>query len=230
MLLMLLFHHHLGFTMYVRDQLFQYDLKKKYGSWAVITGATDGIGLGFAKDLAARGHSLIILGRNREKLARVKSELSEISKSQDEIVTIQLDLSTATLEDYARVKNELKLDSRDIGILINNAGFFPDKLKRYLQADVKEIRDSVGVNVFSHIMMTKLIMPAMIKNNRGLIMNISSMFGTLSAPYFGIYGPTKVSSCQGTLCVTEQFTFCCYGNQLSSKFTLLTIVFFFLYL
>lgn len=83
--------------MFVWSRLLQLDLKKRYGEWAVITGATDGIGLEYARQLAQRGHSLILVGRNLVKLQRVEQELSS-KLSQDRIKLVHLDLSEATLE------------------------------------------------------------------------------------------------------------------------------------
>ena len=184
-------NHTSGFSTYVWTYLAPTDLKKKYGRWAIISGATDGIGLGFAKDLASRGHSLIIIGRNPEKLANVKSQLMEISKSPDEIVTIKIDLAQATEQDFARVAQEMKLDTKEVGILINNAGVFPSIIKRCLSHESKDLMDGIAVNVVSPVMLTKHVMPHMIKSGRGLVMNISSLLGEVSAPHFGIYGPTK---------------------------------------
>ena len=67
-------------------------MKKKYGEWVLITGATDGIGLEYARQFGKRGHSLMVLGRNPEKLERVKNELLTENPSI-EVVTILADLN-----------------------------------------------------------------------------------------------------------------------------------------
>jgi short-subunit dehydrogenase len=77
--------------------MFSIDFKKRYGEWAVITGATDGIGLEYARQLADRGHSLILVGRNQIKLDTVKEELSS-KLSADRIILVQADLSEANLD------------------------------------------------------------------------------------------------------------------------------------
>lgn len=83
--------------MHVWSRICKLDLKKRYGQWAVITGATDGIGLEYARQLAARGHSLILVGRNQSKLEKVREEL--LNKLLDkQIVLIQADLADAKLE------------------------------------------------------------------------------------------------------------------------------------
>lgn len=86
-----------GFRVHIWSRFFRVDLKKRYGEWAVITGATDGLGLEYARQLAARDHSLVLVGRNQEKLEQVKQELSA-KLSPSRIVLVQADLASADLE------------------------------------------------------------------------------------------------------------------------------------
>lgn len=65
-----------------------------YGEWVVISGATDGIGLEYAKEFARRGHSLILLGRSESKLSQAKQQVSRFT-SPSKIVTIQIDFNDA---------------------------------------------------------------------------------------------------------------------------------------
>lgn len=76
------------------SRLWSIDLKKKYGDWVVITGATDGIGLEYAREFARRGHSLILVGRSEAKLAKVKTELSRLL-NPNLIVTVCADFNAA---------------------------------------------------------------------------------------------------------------------------------------
>lgn len=86
-----------GLRVFVWSRLWRLNLKKKYGEWVVITGATDGIGLEYAREFASRGHSLILVGRNETKLENVKRQLSSLISS-NKIVTIQADFNDSTPE------------------------------------------------------------------------------------------------------------------------------------
>ena len=79
-----------GFRVYLWSRLWKTNFRKVYGEWVVITGATDGIGLEYAKEFADRGHSLILIGRNPDKLDSVKRLLTT-KTSPDKVVTIVAD-------------------------------------------------------------------------------------------------------------------------------------------
>lgn len=180
-----------GFRLYVFNQ---YCLKtnfvKKYGKWAIITGATDGIGLCMAKELAQRGLSIIIVGRNEEKLAKSKA-IVEAEQNGGEVVTIKIDLSDSSLDNYESIKSQIDADNRDIGILINNAGTFPGQFMPLTQFDIKDTRDIVNVNILGTVFFTRLILPSMLKRGKGLIVNVSSIISFLPFGYNNAYAPSK---------------------------------------
>lgn len=83
-----------GFRTHVWSRLRSLNLKALYGEWVVITGATDGIGLEYAREFARRGHSLILIGRSESKLNKSKQELSRLI-NPNKIVTVILDFNQA---------------------------------------------------------------------------------------------------------------------------------------
>lgn len=163
---------------------------KRYGQWAVISGSTDGIGKAMAMELARRGLSIVVIGRNEEKLANTKSAL-QAEPNVGEVMTVKIDLSDASPQNYERVRLELDPDNRDIGILINNAGFASPKLDRYAGFDMDEIRNTVNVNILATLYFTRMILPGMLKRRRGLILNVSSALGSVPMPYSQVYPATK---------------------------------------
>lgn len=168
----------------------QTNLIDKYGKWAVITGATDGIGLSMAKELARRGMSILVVSRNEEKLARTKEEL-EKEPNVGEVETIKIDLSDSSLENFARIRQQLDPDNRDIGILVNNAGTFPSSFMRLNKFDMDFLLNIANLNMIAPIHMTRMIMPGMVQRGKGLVLNVSSILGSLTIPYMSIYAPTK---------------------------------------
>lgn len=69
-----------GFRIHLWSRVWKLNLAKRYGKWALITGATDGIGLEYAREFARRGLSLILVGRSESKLQQVKTELSQLTQ------------------------------------------------------------------------------------------------------------------------------------------------------
>lgn len=177
--------------LYVWHQIFPADLVKKYGRWAIVTGATDGIGLSIAKELARRGHSIVIFGRNPEKLKRVKAEVESLCKADAEVKTVKIDFATAGSNDYERIKAEINLDTMDIGILINNAGISPLKNQLFQKFNDQDGVDLVNVNCLSYARMARVILPYMVRRNKGLVINIASVLQENPALYVCLYGPTK---------------------------------------
>lgn len=163
---------------------------RKYGEWVVVTGSTDGIGQSMAMDFARRGHSIVVVGRNEEKLARTKA-LLESEPNVGQVETIKIDLSDPSIENYERILAQLNPDERDIGILVNNAGVFCDKFQRLAHFDLQTLHDLVSVNVLATVYFTRMILPGMLERQRGMVVNVSSILGSTPAPYMALYGSTK---------------------------------------
>jgi 17beta-estradiol 17-dehydrogenase / very-long-chain 3-oxoacyl-CoA reductase len=100
------------------------ELYNKYGegSWAIITGSTDGIGLGFAKYLASKGFNLVCISRKKEKLEAKEKEIREYAKGENiKIKNIVKDFTDGYKEEfYKDIEAEIK--GLDISILVNNVG------------------------------------------------------------------------------------------------------------
>lgn len=168
------------------------NFKEKYGQWAVITGATDGVGLEYARQFARKDLNLIILGRNPDKLAKVRHEILTNNKNI-QVVTIEADLNSDDRNMFSRIKSEIDSDNRDIGILVNNAGVMYDSPNRFLDQPEVKLWQHVKVNMLAVIMMTRIVLPTMVQKKKGLIINIGSIAGYQPLPLMGLYSATKVS-------------------------------------
>jgi len=166
------------------------DYKKIYGQWAVISGSTDGIGLAMARDLARRGMSIIVIGRNEEKLANTKTSLQN-EPNVGEVITVKIDLSDSSLENFAKIRSQIDPDNRDIGMLINNAGTFPGKFQRFNRNNIEDLKTIVNLNILATVYLTRMIMPGMLNRGKGVVINVSSILGSIPAPYMATYGATK---------------------------------------
>jgi len=164
-------------------------LKKYYkpGSWAVVTGATDGIGEAFAAELYQKGWNVLVVSRTQSKLDEViRTQLS--GKGQAESVCI--DFSKATDADYARLKAAVA--DKDVGLLINNVGVGYGHPEYFHLIEDSLIRDLVRINIESTMFVTRAILPNMLNQKRGLVLNISSGSSmTPTCPLLSVYAASK---------------------------------------
>lgn len=150
-----------------------------------ITGASSGIGEAITNVLAEKGAKLIISSRKENELNRVKSQLSESAKGSTHIIVLDLS-KPETLEDKAN--EALNLFGR-IDILIHSGGISQRAFTIDTQIDV--YRRIMEVNFFGTIILTKAVLPSMIKNGFGHIVPISSVTGKFGSPYRSGYAASK---------------------------------------
>ena len=163
---------------------------KKYGSWALITGATDGIGKSFAFQFARKGLNLVLVGRNPQKLnevsASIKSKYSSVC-----IETVVMDFAADLAEGVERIKEKIK--GLDVGILVNNAGVSYPYARYFHEVDDELLRNLIKVNVEGVTRVTHAVIPGMLERKRGAIVNIGSGAAIVipSDPLYAVYAATK---------------------------------------
>ncbi|KAJ8639570.1 hypothetical protein MRB53_016264 [Persea americana] len=165
---------------------------KEYGSWALVTGSTDGIGKALAFELASKGLHLILVGRNPARLSVTTKELHQrYLGSGLQVRSIVIDFSTDPLEVICSRIQE-GIDGLDVGILINNAGMTNTWPRFFHEAD-SIMDDIVRVNLEGMCRVTRVVLPVMLKKKRGAIINIGSgSADTLpSFPLYSVYSSTK---------------------------------------
>jgi len=161
---------------------------KKYGKWAVITGATDGIGKAIAKQLAKRGINIVLISRSEEKLKSVADEFGSLGV---DIKTITYDFNN--VDDYENIEKQLQ--DLEIGILVNNVGVsygHPDYFMEYSN-DVSD--RMININITSLLKMTRMVMDGMFKRKTGLVVNVSSASGLMPVPLLSVYSASKAFVC-----------------------------------
>lgn len=149
----------------------------------LITGVTSGFGLAIAKRLICDNHTIIGTGRRCDRLQSLHNELG------DKFVPLCFDIADKAALDNALASIDNQLLSH-IDVLINNAGLALGLEPAY-QTDVTDWQAMINTNITGLINITHAILPYMLANNRGLIINIGSTAGNY--PYFGanVYGATK---------------------------------------
>nr|QEX51364.1 very-long-chain 3-oxoacyl-CoA reductase 1-like isoform X1 [Cymbidium ensifolium] len=174
---------------------------KRYGSWTIVTGATDGIGRTLAFQLAHRGLNLVLVGRNPDKLVGVSAAIRD--KYPDvRVETVLIDFASDLVEGVARLKKVI--EGMDIGILVNNAGISYPYAKYLHEVDEDLIKDLIQVNVEGLTRVTHAVLPGMVERKRGAILNVGSGSSTVipSEPLYAIYAASKA--------YVDQFSKCLY--------------------
>ena len=160
---------------------------KSFGSWAVVTGASEGIGRGYALELARRGLNVVLMSRSQEKLDKVAKEIQDTYHRKT--LTIPVDFTEGEAI-YPRLRNQLK--GLEIGVLVNNVGLSHKFAQYFLEANEQRLRDIVELNCQAMVQMTHLLLPAMVARGRGAIINISSGFAVNPQPFVSIYSASKI--------------------------------------
>jgi len=187
------------------------NLLARYGNgYAVVTGASDGIGKVYAQHFADMGFNLVLISRSIEKLQLVKNEI--LAKHSDlDICIISFDFSKGTAADYKPLQNQL--DCLDVCILVNNVGII--KFHKFHEISDFEIENMVKVNEYSCIYMSKMVIPNMLKRNkRSGIYIMSSGLRTSISAYVSLYAitTTAVSSLAKSLWLeySGKIDICCF--------------------
>ncbi|XP_018428184.1 PREDICTED: very-long-chain 3-oxoacyl-CoA reductase-like [Nanorana parkeri] len=162
----------------------------QYGRWAVVTGATDGIGKAYARELAKRGLDVVLISRTLEKLKKVAAEIEQESGRKTRVM--QVDFTNGS-HIYQKIKEEL--NGLEIGILVNNVGMkISEEPTRYLDiSDLDQMLDkTINCNILSVLWMTRTILPQMLQRKKGLIINLASEVGNRPYPLSLVYSASKV--------------------------------------
>jgi len=150
----------------------------------LITGATAGIGRFTALHLAKLGHHVIASGRKVDELKKLKAEAGSL-----DLDTVILDVTSATSIAAAVVEVDGMTKGKGPDILVNNAGF--GILGPTSEISESEMRRQYETNVFGLMNVTRAFLPKMMERRAGRIINVSSVGGRMTLPYFGVYNSTK---------------------------------------
>ena len=155
----------------------------------LITGSTDGIGKETAKQLAKKGHRIIIHGRNQDKAQNVKKELNSINpEAAHQIAIADLESQKQVLDLCSKLKEE----EEKIDVLINNAGIYQNSL----EYSEDQIEKTIAVNYHSHFILTLLLTPLLKKSSDPRIINFSSMVHSHSLNTDKIWKPESFNGSQ----------------------------------
>lgn len=161
---------------------------KKLGKWAVVTGATDGIGKAYSFAFAKKGMNIMLISRTEAKLEAVKKEIDEKNYGV-EVKYLVCDYSKFDEKAQDSVKSAIK--DLDVGVLVNNVGVSYRYPVFFDELTNEEIGNLIEMNVNSTTWMTKFVIDGMVERKRGCIVNISSGSAMYSLPLLAEYSAAK---------------------------------------
>jgi short-subunit dehydrogenase len=147
---------------------------------AVITGASAGLGVEFARQLSRRGHRLVLVARRKDRLQELAAELGNAR-------TIALDLATPGAS--ARLLRDVEAAGENISLLVNNAGF--GLIGRFAELDAERQRAMIDLNVGALTELCRGVAPQMLARKSGAILNVASTAAFQPGPKMAVYFATK---------------------------------------
>jgi len=147
---------------------------------ALITGASAGLGVDFARELSKRGHKLVLVARRKDRLAALAKELGNAR-------VVAIDLSKPDAVD--KLMADVAKAGEQVELLVNNAGF--GAIGRFAELDAKRQRQMIDLNVGALMDLCRAVAPEMIARKSGAILNVASTAAFQPGPKMAVYFATK---------------------------------------
>ena len=165
--------------------------------YALITGATSGIGLELAKLFAKDQYNLVIVGRNQEELDMAANQLK---LGSIDVITIVKDLFNR--EEAFSLYDEIKQRNIEIDVLVNNAG--QGLYGEFKDTDINRELNIIDLNIAALTILTKSFLQDMIRRNSGKILNLASIASKVPGPWQSVYHGTKAYVLSFTEAIREE--------------------------
>jgi uncharacterized protein len=155
------------------------------GKWAVVTGASAGIGEAIAVELAAAGMNLVLTARRRERLEELAKRLSEQHSVEVAVIVADLNQPQAPQQIFDATEGA----GLPVEVLVNNAGF--GEYGEFIGSRLEMQVDMVQVNCTAVVRLTRLFLPKMVERRRGGVLIVASTASYQPVPYLATYAATK---------------------------------------
>jgi short-subunit dehydrogenase len=156
--------------------------KDKY---ALVTGASSGLGYELSKLFAKDGKNIVVVARSQDRLEKLKTEVE--NKYGTKVIVVLKDLSNPNAPQ--EIYSELEKKDINVDVLVNSAGF--GVYGMFSETNLQQELEMIQVNITSLTSLTKLFLKKMLENKSGKILNISSGAGFVPMMRFSVYGGTK---------------------------------------
>jgi short-subunit dehydrogenase len=155
------------------------------GKWALVTGASSGFGVDFAKQLAAKGVNLVLVARREDRLRAVADEVAQTHRVQTVPVILDLAHDGVPQQLFDRTKSA----GQDITVLINNAGF--GLYGRFTEIEWAREREMLDIDITALVHLTKLYAADMAARKQGYILQVASNGAFQPTPLYAVYSAAK---------------------------------------
>ncbi|KAI0093353.1 hypothetical protein BDY19DRAFT_923366 [Irpex rosettiformis] len=168
---------------------------KKYGAgkgaWAVVTGASEGIGREYALQLAKKGFNVLVSARN---VAALETLVKEIKSQSPGVKTKAVPFDFSRVHEIAQWSDfRAEVESLDVGVLVNNVGRSHAFPVDFVDTTEEEVDNILTINIDATLKVTRAILPGMVQRRRGLILTLTSFAGVSSvSPMLAPYAASKV--------------------------------------
>ncbi|XP_035999772.1 testosterone 17-beta-dehydrogenase 3 [Fundulus heteroclitus] len=159
------------------------------GEWAVVTGASEGIGRAYAFALAERGMDVVIMSRTKATLEEVAKEIGATTGQRVKVIVADFSEEEA----FREIEEEMK--HLNVGVLVNNVGVLPSFIPcKFLESEGldKTITKLINCNVKTLCKMCKIILPGMENRRKGVIINVASGIASFPFPLYTLYAASKI--------------------------------------
>lgn len=157
--------------------------RERYGPWAVVAGASEGIGAAYARALARRGLNLVLVARREEPLQKLAATLEAEGETRTRVHSLDLGAAEAAAElDEAT-------DDLEVGLVVYNAA--ASTIGRFLETDAERHAASVAVNVAGPTALAGRFGPRLVRRGRGGLILMGSLSGFQGSPYVATYAASK---------------------------------------
>lgn len=158
----------------------------KQGRWAVVTGATGGIGSSYAKAFAEKGLNVVLVGRCLEKLEELAEDMKNNCGVDTKIVEVDLAEGQSAYAKVAKAAEGLEL-----AVVVNNAGVSYDHPEYFEKVTEEDISNILQVNVAAVTGIARALLPQMMERRKGVLINIGSLASMMPGHYLTIYTASK---------------------------------------
>ncbi len=156
---------------------------RKYGDWALVTGASSGIGREFARLLAIQGLNCVLVARREDRLTELKEELEKRHGVSCRVHACNL-VESGAVDTLVSAVHGIH-----VGLLVNNAGF--GYSGPFVDREPNRLEDMVLLNCLVPVQLTRAFLPAMVARGVGAVVMVSSLLGFIPCPFDSVYGAGK---------------------------------------
>ncbi|XP_050459228.1 very-long-chain 3-oxoacyl-CoA reductase-like [Cataglyphis hispanica] len=156
------------------------------GKWAVVTGATDGLGKAFAKAFAKKGLNIVLISRSMSKLKDVAAEIEREYRVETRVIEADLTEGQVVYAEIGKMTQDL-----EVGVVVNNAGTSYDHPELFTNVSEEVLAKILQLNVAGVTGVARAVLPGMMERQKGVLINISSTTAAIPSPYLSVYAASK---------------------------------------